>query len=75
MLHNKRLKSEESYSQAVLRQLLKKAVVVEDNKPITVIMDYAEYLRLKEIEEDRLDYYSALDVKRKNKNQKPVMLT
>jgi len=33
-------------------------------------MDYREYLRLKEIEEDRMDYYSALQVKKKNKKWK-----
>ena len=47
--------------------MIKTQIIKENNKPIAVIMDYAEYLRLKEIEEDRLDYYSALDVKRKNK--------
>jgi predicted nucleotidyltransferase len=31
---------------------------------------YKEYLRLKEIEEDRNDYYAALDVKNKNKKWK-----
>ncbi|MDO8721550.1 MAG: hypothetical protein Q7J31_04890 [Syntrophales bacterium] len=35
-----------------------------------VIMDYEEYLRLKEIEEDRGDYYSALQVKIKDKKWK-----
>jgi len=47
--------------------MIKTQIIKEDNKPIAVIIDYAEYLRLKEIEEDRLDYYSALDVKGKNK--------
>ena len=32
-----------------------------------VILDYKEYVRLKEIEQDKLDYYSAIEVKRKNK--------
>jgi hypothetical protein len=33
-------------------------------------MDYKEYLRLKEIAEDRADYYSIVEVKRKNKKWK-----
>jgi hypothetical protein len=41
-----------------------------DRKPVFVIMDYEEYLRLKEIEEDGEDYYSALQIKMKNKKWK-----
>jgi hypothetical protein len=50
--------------------MIKTQIVKEDNKPAIVIMDYKEYLRLKEIEEDRVDYYSASEVKRKNKKRK-----
>lgn len=50
--------------------MIKTQIVKEDNKPVVVIMDYEEYLRLKEIEEDRGDYYSALQVKMKNKKWK-----
>ena len=50
--------------------MIKTQIVKEDNKPVAVIMDYEEYLRLKEIEEDRGDYYSALQVKMKNKKWK-----
>jgi len=50
--------------------MIKTQIVKEDNKPTIVIMDYKEYLRLKEIEEDRVDYYSASEVKRKNKKRK-----
>ncbi len=32
-----------------------------------VVMDYKEFLRLKEAEEDRDDYYSALETKLTNK--------
>ena len=47
--------------------MIKTQIVKEDNKPVAVIMDYQSiYIRLKEIEEDRMDYYSALQVKRKN---------
>lgn len=47
--------------------MIKKQIIKEDNKPIAVILDYEEYQRLKEIEQDHFDYYSALAVKRKNK--------
>ncbi|MGR3310767.1 MAG: hypothetical protein ACUZ77_08325 [Candidatus Brocadiales bacterium] len=47
--------------------MIKTQIVKEGNKPVVVIMDYKEYLRLKEIEQDKSDYYSALDVKTKNK--------
>jgi hypothetical protein len=47
--------------------MIKKQVIKEGNRPIAVIMDYEEYLKLKEIAQDRVDYYSALAVKRKNK--------
>ena len=50
--------------------MIKTQIVKADDKPIVVIMDYNEYLRLKEIEEDRGDYYSALQVKMKNKKWK-----
>ncbi|OGW16345.1 MAG: hypothetical protein A3K09_00930 [Nitrospinae bacterium RIFCSPLOWO2_12_FULL_47_7] len=47
--------------------MIKTQIIKEDRKPVAVILDYKEYLRLKEIEEDRGDYFSALDVKKKNK--------
>ena len=42
----------------------------EGNKPIAVIIDYQEYKRLKEIEDDKADYSSALQIKQKNKKWK-----
>jgi len=42
-------------------------IIEEDSKPKMVLMDYKEYLRLKEAEEDRDDYYSALETKLSNK--------
>lgn len=42
-------------------------IIKEDSKPVAVILDYREYRRLKEIEQDKGDYYSALNTKRKNK--------
>lgn len=50
--------------------MIKTQLVKQDNKPVAVVIDYKEYLRLKEIEEDRNDYYAALDVKLKNKKWK-----
>jgi hypothetical protein len=47
--------------------MIKTQIVKEDNKPIAVIIDFKEYQRLKEIEKDKIDYYSAIGVKRKNK--------
>jgi len=50
--------------------MIKTQIVKSDDKPLAVIMDYNEYLRLKEIEEDSEDYYSAFQVKMKNKKWK-----
>jgi hypothetical protein len=47
--------------------VIKTQIVKENNKPVAVIMDYKEYLRLKEIEQDRKDYYSATRTKAVNK--------
>jgi hypothetical protein len=50
--------------------MIKTQIVKEGKKPIAVLMDYKEYKRLKEIEEDKADYLSALGVKLKNKKWK-----
>jgi len=50
--------------------MIKTQLVKQDNKPVAVVMDYKEYLRLKEIEEDQKDYYAALEVKKNNKKWK-----
>jgi hypothetical protein len=47
--------------------MIKMQIVKQNDKPVAVILDYKEYLRLKEIEQDRKDYVSALQVKQKNK--------
>ena len=47
--------------------MIKTQIVKENDKPVAVVLDYQEYLRLKEIEQDRKDYDSALQVKMKNK--------
>lgn len=50
--------------------MIKTQIVKSDDKPFIVIMDYKEYLRLKEIEDDKEDYYSTLQVKMRNKRWK-----
>ena len=47
--------------------MIKTQIVKENNKPVAVIMDYREYVRLKDIEEDRKDYFSAAKTKAANK--------
>ena len=47
--------------------MIKTQIVKQNNKPVAVVLDYKEYMRLKEIEQDRKDYASALQVKSKNK--------
>lgn len=47
--------------------MIKTQLIRQSKKPIAVILDYNEYLRLKEIEQDKEDYLSALNVKRTNK--------
>ena len=47
--------------------MIKPQLIEIENKPVAIILDYNEYLRLKEIEEDKSDYYSALKTKLQNK--------
>lgn len=47
--------------------MIKSQLIEIENKPVAIILDYKEYLRLKEIEEDKSDYYSALKTKLQNK--------
>ena len=47
--------------------VIKTHIVRENNKPVAVIMDYKEYLRLKEIEEERKDCNSASKTRAHNK--------
>jgi len=42
-------------------------IIKEGKKPVAVILGYEEYLRLKEIEQDRLDYDAAMKTKKTNK--------
>lgn len=47
--------------------MIKTQYIKKDDQTIAVILDYKEYKRLKEIEEDKKDYYSALKIKNNNK--------
>lgn len=47
--------------------MIKTQIIKENRKPVAVILDYKEYLRLKEIEEAKTDYYSAQETKKKTK--------
>ena len=47
--------------------MVKTQIIRKDKEPVAVVLDYNEYVRLKEIEQDSEDYRSALLVKEKNK--------
>ncbi|MBN2080346.1 MAG: hypothetical protein JW838_15350 [Spirochaetes bacterium] len=47
--------------------MIKTQYIKKDDQTIAVILDYKEYKRLKEIEQDKKDYYSALKIKSENK--------
>ena len=47
--------------------MIKTQFIRESNKPIAVIIDYQEFKRLKEIEQDKTDYWDAFKVKMTNK--------
>ncbi len=41
-------------------------VIKENNSPVAVILDYKEYLRLKDIEQDTLDYENTIKIRDSN---------
>ncbi|MBI5141358.1 MAG: hypothetical protein HZA20_04095 [Nitrospirae bacterium] len=47
--------------------MIKTQVIKEDSRPVAVILDYQEYRRLKEIEQDKFDYDSAIITKNRTK--------
>lgn len=47
--------------------MIKTQIIKENNKPIAVIIDYAEYRKLVQTKQDMMDYYSASKVKESNK--------
>lgn len=46
--------------------MIKMQIIRENTKPIAVILDYNEYKRLKEIEENKTDYLNAVNIKKIN---------
>ncbi len=48
--------------------MITKQLIKEDDTPVAVVLDYEEYLRLLQIEEDYLDYNAAAKTKKTNKN-------
>lgn len=48
--------------------MIDKQIIKDGDKPVAVILDIKEYERLREIETDYEDYYSALEIKLTNKN-------
>jgi hypothetical protein len=47
--------------------MIKTQLIRQSKKPIAVILDFEEYKRLREIEEDKDDYLSAHNIKMTNK--------
>ena len=47
--------------------MIESQIIKENSKPIAIILDYNEYLRLKEYEMDIKDYFSAVETKQTNK--------
>ena len=46
--------------------MIKTQLIEYENNPIAIILDYKEYLRLREIEQDMKDYNSAYETKKEN---------
>jgi hypothetical protein len=47
--------------------MIKTQVIKEGNKPVVVVMDYEEYVKLRELVEDVEDYKKAVKIKKTNK--------
>jgi Ethanolamine utilization protein EutJ (predicted chaperonin) len=47
--------------------MIKTYILKEDKKPVAVVLDYQEYIRLKNLEKDKNDYWEAVKIKKKNK--------
>ena len=46
--------------------MISSQIITEDNIPVAIVLDYSEYLRLKEIEENQLDYDEAVRIKKED---------
>ena len=51
--------------------MIETQIVKENNKPVAVIMDYKEYVRLREIEQERKEYDSTPKTKAAKAVEKP----
>lgn len=47
--------------------MIKPQIIMENNKPKAIILDYQEYLKLKEKADDREDYFDGIEALRKTK--------
>jgi len=47
--------------------MIKTQVIKKGKDPIAVIIDYKEYLRLKEMAQDRAEYAAAIDAEKKTR--------
>jgi len=52
--------------------MIKTQVIKKGKDPIAVIIDYREYLRLKEMAQDRAEYAEAIDSEKKNRRLTPL---
>ena len=57
-------------TQKGLIQMIDLQIIKDGEKPVAVILDIKEYERLKEIEQNKEDYFAALEIKLQNKNWK-----
>ncbi len=47
--------------------MIETQIIKENNKPVAVIIDYQEYLKLQALKDDLLDYREAVEIKENNK--------
>jgi hypothetical protein len=52
--------------------MIKTQIIKEEGKPIAVIMDYKDYLELKEKAQDRVDYTEAIIAEKETKSLMPI---
>ena len=52
--------------------MIKTQVIKKGKDPIAVIIDYKEYLRLKELAQDRAEYAAAIDAEKKTRRLTPL---
>jgi len=47
--------------------MIKTQIIIENNKPKAVILDYKEFIRLKEMAGDKTDYQEAIEAEKNSK--------